>query len=164
MLTDRLDLGGAETHIVTLANHLSKKGHEVTVISGGGRLVSALFGVRHVTLPLYRKRSFLSLYFTLWRFLKREGFDVIHAHTRFSAFLCRGIARERLVTTAHWVFDTAFPKKQLSVWGRYTLAVSPDISAYLQENYKLSAERILVTVNGIDTERFFPKKMKDGPK
>ena len=164
MLSDRLDLGGVETHIVTLANSLAAIGHEVTVISGGGRLVESLSGVRHVTLPLYQKRSAIYLYFVLLRLFRKERFDVIHAHTRFSAFLCRFLAKDRLAVTAHWVFDTGFPKKQLSAWGKYTLAVSPDISAYLKKEYALEEKRIRVTVNGIDTDRFFSKKNAKGPK
>ncbi len=158
MLCDRLDLGGAETHIVTLANRLAADGHEVTVLSGGGRLVSSLSGVRHITLPLFRKRAFFSLLFSLRRLLRHEHFDVLHAHTRFTAFLCRHLAKKRTVTTAHWIFDTAFPKGSLTFWGKEALAVSEDIAAYLTENYKIPREQITVTVNGIDDRLFAPRK------
>ena len=158
MLCDRLDLGGVETHVVTLANALAKRGHSVTLLSGGGRLCESLVGVKHITLPLYRKRSFLFLLFTLWRLLRREHFDIIHAHTRYTAFLCRPLAGKRLVTTAHWVFDTRFPLGVLSHWGKATLAVSPDIEEYLVRCYRLPRARIFQTVNGIDTVEFSPQK------
>lgn len=162
MLADRLDLGGAETHIVTLANRLVKMGHAVTVVSGNGRLSGALVGAKHVSLPLFKKSAFLYSFFALWRLFRKEKFDVIHAHTRFTAFLCAGLARKRLVCTAHWVFNADFPKKQLTVWGKKTLAVSPDIADYLKETYGCKHEDITVTVNGIDTERFVPaKRMTD---
>lgn len=162
MLCDRLSLGGVETHVVTLANCLAREGHEVTVISGGGALAASLLGVRHVTLPLFQKSRFLFLLRFLRRFFKRERFDVIHAHTRFAAFLCRPIVGRRLVTTAHWVFDTRFPKGTLTTWGEQTLAVSPDIAAYLSRAYGVKEERVTLTVNGIDTERHRPEKIADG--
>lgn len=159
MLCDRLSLGGVETHIVTLANRLANEGQSVTVISGGGVLTEMLsVKVRHIALPLFRKRSFLFLLCFLYRFFKKERFDVVHAHTRFSAFLCRILVKRRLVTTAHWVFDTRFPKGALTTWGDATLAVSPDIAAYLCRSYKLPRAKITLTVNGIDTLRFFPLK------
>jgi len=149
LLCDSLSLGGAETHVVTLANRLAKDGHDVTLISGGGPLVNTLTGVKHILLPLNNKRKILSLLLHLHRLFKKGRFDVIHAHTRFSAFLCRPIVRARLVTTAHWIFDTRFPKGNLTTWGEQTLAVSNDIAEYLIKNYKLPPERISVTVNGI---------------
>ena len=48
MVTDALDIGGAETHVVTLANGLASLGHDVTVVSGGGRLEGSLVGVKHL--------------------------------------------------------------------------------------------------------------------
>lgn len=158
MLCDALGLGGVETHVTTLANALAKAGHEVTVVSGGGALTDALCGVRHVTLPMRKGWRLPLLFFRLWRLLRKERFDVIHAHTRLTAFLCRPLARGRLVTTAHWVFDTAFPKGLLTTWGNETLAVSRDIADYLQSAYRLKEERIHITVNGIDVLRFQPRK------
>lgn len=158
MVIDALDLGGAETHVVALANELARMGHEVTVVSGGGRLAHTLTGVKHIRLKSFKKRAFFRLFFRLFRLFRKEKFDVIHAHTRFSAFLCRPLARKRLAVTAHWVFDTRFPKKQLSAWGDRVLAVSPDIKDYLKREYGCAEERITVTVNGIDCERFRPEK------
>ena len=44
ILTDKLSLGGAETHILTLCSGLEALGHSVTVISSGGALENT---VRH---------------------------------------------------------------------------------------------------------------------
>lgn len=162
MLCDRLDLGGAETHIVTLANRLAAEGHTVTLISGGGRLVEALRGVAHIRLPIFRKSAFPFLFFKLWRIFRTYRFDVVHAHTRISAFLVRPLTRGRLVCTAHWVFETTFPKKQLTVWGDETIAVSRDISAYLQKSYGCDPSHITLTINGIDATRFAPAKKEGG--
>ncbi|MBQ9736071.1 MAG: glycosyltransferase [Clostridia bacterium] len=158
LLCDTLKHGGAETHICTLANALAARGHAVTVVSGGGALAASLSGVAHVRLPLPRKRYAVVAFFSLWRLFRRERFDVIHAHTRYTAALARPLAGGRLVTTAHWVFDTAFPRRQLSAWGARTLAVSEDIKRYLINEYGLPEAHITVTVNGIDGARFAPKE------
>ena len=42
-------------------------------------------------------------------------------------------------------------------WGDRTLAVSEDLRAYLLENYDISPDRISLTVNGVDTDRFSPE-------
>ena len=164
MLCDRLSLGGVETHVITLANRLAAEGHDVTVISGGGALVASLAGVRHIRLPLYDKKRYFYLSLRLRSLFKKERFDVVHAHTRFSAFLSRPFVKGRLVTTAHWVFETRFPKGTFTTWGDEVLAVSEDIATYLEKNYSVKRDRISVTVNGIDTHLFAPKKRKDGIK
>ena len=165
MLCDSFDIGGAETHILTLANALADRGHALTLITAGGAYTSALRKEITVKLwPLGKKRCFLENLFRLRRLWRKERFHLLHAHTRMSALLCRFTCPERTVVTAHWVFDTGFPKKQLSFWGRETLAVSPDIKAYLQRFYGLRDDRIRVTVNGIDQALFAPKKKSEPPK
>ena len=36
MLADKMDIGGAETHIITLIEELIKRGIDVTLVSNGG--------------------------------------------------------------------------------------------------------------------------------
>ena len=42
MLTDRMEIGGAETHIAQLLRTLQAMGCEVALFSGGGRLADEL--------------------------------------------------------------------------------------------------------------------------
>ena len=59
-------------------------------------------------------------------------------------------------------YSTRFGLKFFSNWGDYTLAVSEDIKQYLIRNYKLEPERILVSINGVDTEKFSMDKSYEG--
>ena len=158
-----LDIGGAETHIVELARELVLRGHEVTIASNGGEYVPVLesYGVRHVKAPLNRRNIFAmtSGLIKLHRVIKRERPDMVHAHARIPAFLCGILKRLMdfpLVTTAHGVFDTSWLLRELTEWGDVTMAVSEDITEYLRENYELRNERIITTINGINTENFRP--------
>ena len=165
MATDALGIGGAETHIVTLSRALSEKGHSVTVLSRGGVYEGALsaYGVRHMTIP-YKSLLFdprTSAFFCA--VLSDGDYDIVHAHTRKTAFLLYRILKRRalpLVTTAHWTFSTVLWKRMLTRWGRKTLAVSEDIRDYLIENYGVKREDVTVTVNGIDGQKF---KRSDAP-
>ncbi len=163
LLTSSFDIGGAETHILTLAETLVRMGHKVTVVSSGGVYEKRAEGCfRHVRLPLNKKSRFLFCLFSLRRLFRRERFDVIHSHARFPSLLCK-LLGVRFVSTAHWVFSNRFPLGALSFWGEGVLAVSEDIRSYLEKKHGMPAGDVLVTVNGIDTERFFADKKEDGP-
>ena len=162
MVTSSLDMGGAETHVVELARALFRMGHEVLTVSAGGRLSPRLEreGIRHVSLPLDRRSPWCLLrsYRGLRRLIKRERPDVIHAHTRPTAWLCAAPARARgipLVVSAH-AHMRAGLRRYVSVWGDRTVAVSEDIRQRLMEAFGVSGERITVIGNGIDTVRFSP--------
>jgi len=159
LLCASFDIGGAETHVLTLARALESLGHRVTVVSGGGVYEKEADTFEHIRLPLHKKRYFFFTLRALRSLFKRRRFDIIHAHARYPAFLCR-LLGVRFVSTAHWVFSTRFPLGMLSFWGEECLAVSPDIGAYLKREYGLSEKRISLTVNGIDTARFRPRERK----
>jgi len=159
----RMDIGGAETHILELSKALSRRGYEVTVASNGGVFVPELTaaGVRHVTIPLHRRSlgPLIRSYFALRRLIKQERFDIVHAHARIPSFLC-GLIKRRFkfpfVTTAHFTFTTKGLAGKLTNWGEQTIAVAEDLRAYLIEHYGVPTENIFTTVNGIDMERFSP--------
>ena len=163
MTTMQMGFGGAETHIYELVLALQKNGHTVTVASAGGKYAELLEkqGVRHITLPLASKDPFsvLRAYTGLYKLLRTEHFDIVHAHARIPAFIC-GLLQKRLhfrfVTTAHWVFKLTPLWKRLANWGDLQMAVSEDIKQYLIDNYGQFADNIFVTVNGINTEVFSP--------
>jgi polysaccharide pyruvyl transferase CsaB len=165
----RLDIGGAETHVLELSKTLHKMGHDIHVVSNGGVYVKELeeCGVKHYKVPLHNKQFIngFSSFVALWKIIRKNDFKLVHAHARIPAFIC-GVLQKilrftrhkfRLVTTAHGQFSVAFPFNKLSNWGDKVLAVSEDIREYLLLNYKVEYKNISMTVNGIDTEKFSPE-------
>ena len=163
MATMKLDIGGAETHIVELSKELKRQGHDIVVASNGGVYEKELSeaGIRHYKVPLHDKKPLhlIKSYRLLKKILIKEKFDVVHGHARIPAFILDKLNKRinfPFVTTAHWVFSTRFPFNLLTRWGEKTISVSDDIKDYLIKNYGIPADNINVTINGIDTEKFSP--------
>ncbi len=161
MATMKLDIGGAETHIVELSKALKRRGNDVWVASAGGAYEPELkeAGVKHVYVPMSGKKpgDVFAAYKTLKNLIIRERFDVVHGHARIPCFILNLIRKSvnfRFVTTAHWVFSLRFPYKYISKWGDRSLAVSEDIKQYLIDNYGIQPGNIKITINGIDTAKF----------
>ena len=156
-----MEIGGAETHVLELSKALAKMDIDVYVVSNGGVFVKELEenGVKHFSLPLHNKhpRNLLKSYFGLKKIITENNIRLVHAHARIPAFLC-GILKTKIkfhfVTTTHFVFKTEFPFNILTNWGERSIAVSEDLKEYLTENYKVPREKISVTINGIDIEKF----------
>lgn len=170
MLTDRMDGGGAETHIAQLIRSLQKSGCEVSLISSGGRVADGLArdGIPCYRAPMNSRNPFV--WIRLRRYLRRlildEGFEILHAHARIPALLIRGLCKGRVteIVTAHAHFHTNPILSRLCNWGMYTVAVSEDLRAYVCDAYGVAAERVRVISNGVDCQRFIPpKKRGDSP-
>lgn len=163
LITAAMDAGGAETHIFGLAKELADMGEEVWVASSGGRLAEKLaeIGVVHFTLDT-AERTPVSLAKSrkkLKALISAERFDVIHAHSRISAFLVCPLAKKLgipFIVTVHAKFSLSPLYRRLSKWGDITIAVSEDLRQYLCEGYGISSENTRVIENGIDTSVFRP--------
>ncbi len=169
MVTMAMNIGGAETHILELCRELIALGHSVTLASNGGVYAdeAVSFGVRHVTLPLHTKEpsAVIRSYKGLGKLISEEKFDIVHAHARIPAFIVgllhdkltfEGGRKFRFVTSAHLNFSTNSLLRRISRWGERTMAVSDDIADYLVDEYGYRRDRIHLTINGIDTEKFSP--------
>lgn len=163
MLIEKMDCGGAETHILALSTALLKRGNYVCVVSGGGKLVKKLLqaGVAHVTLPLcsHSLKDIICSYFTIHDLVKSGNFDVVHSHSRIASLLSHYIAGKfevPFITTVHAHFRTDGLRRKFSRWGSHPIAVSEDLMQYLVENYDIPPENISVIHNGIDKEKFSP--------
>ncbi len=160
-----MGIGGAETHILSLAIALSERGHRVTVAAERGELCDELkkHNIRFIRVPLSRSdmRSVSKSHKIMKKILQRWDFDVVHAHSRLSALIVSEIKRKeglsfRFIVTAHAKYKTSRALRYLSVWGDRCIAVSGDIKKHLIKNYRVSEKRISVIPNGIDTKRFSP--------
>lgn len=156
-----MGIGGAETHIMELSLALQKRGYHVVIASNGGAFVPELeeAGIVHYQVPMHNKKlsNLLASYRKLKEIIKKEQIDLVHAHARIPGFLAGKLCRREqipFVTTAHWVFETGHGLKYLTDWGQETIAVSEDIRDYLIKEYHLPPEQIIVTINGINTQRF----------
>ena len=179
-VTNSMNKGGAETHIVTMASALMQEGLFVAVASSGGILVNELKkrGILHIEAPLDSRmpHRILRAARILRRAVKKYGFDIIHAHARLAALASRMVVRGgllkrclpfdsvkndavRFVTTAHLDFRVTPFLRRMSFWGERTLAVSEDLREYLIREYSLSYDTIDLAVNGIDTDRFSKKQL-----
>ncbi len=162
--TMRLDIGGAETHIVELAKGLSREGFNVVVASVGGvyeeELIKNNIKVYHVPLDNKKPHNVIKAYYLLKSIIKSNEIHLVHAHARIPGFIC-GMLHKKLgfpfVTTAHGTWKTGYGLKYITNWGQKTVAVSEDIRKYLLENYKIQDKDIKVTINGVDTVKFSPE-------
>ncbi len=158
ILADSMDIGGAETHVYELSRSLLSRGQEPILLSAGGATARRLEeeGVRHIT-P--RHRGMLSYFFTLFRAIWREKPDILHAHTRKSAVMCRVLSplfRVPTVFSAHARFRAGGAGELIRLHRGQSIAVSRDLAAHMEKTFGFAEERITVIHNGIDTDRFAP--------
>ncbi len=159
----KLNIGGAETHVVELAKELKRRGYVVFIASNGGSYVAELeeSGIKHFKVPLQNKNplNVYKSYKSLEKIIKDEKIDIVHSHARIPSFILGKLKKKMgfpFVTTAHWVFSTKYGLKYITDWGEKTIAVSEDIKKYLMDNYGIDEKNIFVTINGIDPEKFSP--------
>ncbi len=156
--------GGVERGTLEVATALVQRGHRSIVISGGGRMVSALeaIGSEHIILPI-GKKSLLSLRLVLRlrHFLKYQHVDILHARSRMPAWIAwlawRGMnktQRPHFITTVHGQYSVNL-YSSIMTRGERVIAVSNTIKQYLVDHYPhLDAHKIQVIYRGIDGHAF----------
>ena len=121
-----MGLGGAETHILSLAKAFAERGHRVTVAAERGELCDELRNkrIRFIRMPLGGSdvRSACESYKAMKKVLLAWDFDVVHAHSRLSALIVSIIRQRegldfRFVVTAHSMYKTSRALRYFSVWG-----------------------------------------------
>lgn len=159
-----LDAGGAETHAVSLAKQLKKKGVHVLVASHGGKLTAELEkeGIKHFTLPLDRKSPLNLMHSAkgLVKIVREYDVNIIHAHARIPAWVSQWVTFITgcpYITTSHGIYSTSWGMGFLTAWGRKIIAVSDDVKRHLMNGFKVDPSKIYVIPNGIDLERFDPQ-------
>lgn len=163
MTLSDLEIGGAQTHVVTLSKNLKEFGYDIIVASSGGVYEKELdeSQIKHYKININSKKPWnviLGL-FKLIKIVKSENIDIIHSHARIPATISRivsNITGVKFITTAHAKFRSNLLLRMMSSWGEKTIAVSDDIKVYLEKTFKVKSEKITIITNGIDTERFKP--------
>lgn len=104
MILPEFEEGGVERHVLWLSTELSALGNDVLIVTAGGRLESKLpAGIRVFHLPVHRKNPLTALYSAMRvaRLVKREGIDLIHAHSRVPAWIAWWASR---LSGKPWMF------------------------------------------------------------
>ncbi|EED33527.1 glycosyl transferase, group 1 [gamma proteobacterium NOR5-3] len=159
-----LDTGGVERGTLDIAKALVQAGHDSSVLSQGGRLVTRLEkqGSRHVTWSL-GKKSPLTLRHVrpLRRWLESEAFDILHLRSRMPGWICwlawRGMdpqTRPRLVTTVHGMHSVS-RYSEIVTCGERVIVVSESIRRYVLESYpRCNPDKLQLIYRGINPLEF----------
>jgi len=163
LLANHLNTGGITSYLYSLACGLKVKGHRVYVASGGGDNMPkfSAAGIELMPLALKTKSEIspkvaLSL-LKLMPQLKEKKIDIMHANTRVTqvlACLAGRFSGIPFVSTCHGFFKVRLSRRLMPCWGRRVIAISRQVREHLADDFHVSAEKIKVIPNGIDTERF----------
>ncbi len=171
-MVDSLKFGGSESQMVEVARRLPSHRYRLTVgcLKVEGPYVETLrqAGIPVVEFPLrgsvLRPSSFLQL-LRLWRFIRRERFDVVHTHDLWSNLIgvpAAWLARVRVIISsrrdlAHWWWYTPHRRKilrRIQNLGTFVLANSEAVRSFLVKEDGFRADKIRVIRNAVDFERF----------
>jgi glycosyltransferase involved in cell wall biosynthesis len=139
--------GGGETHVVELAEHLRKRGHDV-VIAGrhGGPLKT------EIELPFLNSADIFTAMRLRPRF-KKDKFDIVHAHVARDytvvAAAAWGLPRPKIVVTRHLLL----PIRRHFFYRRVDAWIAPT-SQILKTLAPLEPRYTTVIPNWVDVERF----------
>ena len=166
VVVDSLEVGGAERHVVDLVLALSREGHAVTVacsVSGSlaEPLEAARIPVRPIVGKIVKRRVSLSYARGLRKLLRRERFDLVHAHVYSSAAasaLATAGTGTPLVVTEHT--EALWQGRNGRIFSRWmyrrvarVIAVSGAITRRLIERDGVLPAKITVVPNSVPPSR-----------
>ena len=159
-LLPALDAGGVEKSTLEIAAALIAAGHEATVVSAGGRMVTGLeaLGARHITLDIGRKSLAVLRHVRTLRQLFAD-YDIVHARSRIPAWLAslalRGMKTPpHFVTTVHGL-NSPSRYSRIMTAGERVICVSNAVKAYVLQHYpQTDARKLVVIPRGISVTDF----------
>lgn len=157
LVAPRLNLGGVESYVTTLAHQLRARGHHVAIASGGGTLAKLLAadGFPHYWTPV-RMGSHISAPL-LERAIRRERIELVHAHA-IAAGMAAAPVCERLavpwVEHAHSVIGGNYSRPFASC--AKIICVCEHVRRRVLELMQIDPAKLCVVNNSVDTQVFSP--------
>ncbi|AJB41775.1 Glycosyltransferase [Thermofilum adornatum 1505] len=156
MITPKISgIGGVAAHVSKLVEFLRRDGHEVGVIASENTPIVPIKGLMN---PSFTATSALK---AIYKRLRGERFDVIHAHNIPSALAMR-ISSGYRVLTLHGVYSEQIGYLHGSALGRLSRIVEKQalgwanavtaVSSRVAEHYSRQGFRVLYIPNAIDLE------------
>jgi len=142
-------IGGAEVHVVTLAEKLRERGHEVTVVCPRGRPLVPELVARGLPVRTPRatgKFDPVTLARLAW-WMRRDGVQVVHTHLSTASLL--GSWAGRLAGVPSLATVHGLNTRTCFQWARRIIAVSNAVRQHLVAQ-GLRGEAITVVHNGVD--------------
>lgn len=114
-LVPELQEGGVERHLLWMTEKLVERGHEVLIISAGGKMTSLFHPqVKQWILPVHKKNPL-----TAWSCAQKiadraklEGWNILHAHSRVPAWIAMWASKKAnipYIVTGHVLFGNKSP-------------------------------------------------------
>ena len=161
-VTTHFNVGGITNYIFNLSRELKNNNADVIVATSGGDMVKPFEseGMRHIKIPLNTKFELhpcvLLSALVIAGIVRREEIDIIHAHSRVSqvaSLIASKLTGVPFVTTCHGYFKLR-GRKLLDSWGVRVIAISDAVRDHLMRDLRVSADRITMIYNGVDTTKF----------
>lgn len=159
LLVPELNVGGVETHVLSLAEGLTRMGHNIIVISNGGALVPSLesFGVEHLALPVHRKSplTIREMASRVQDIIRQRQIDIVHAHSRVPAWIAHFAIRGTgcsLILSAHGQYAPHIGSRVMALGDR-VICVSRVIRDHIVANLGAPPLNTCVVYNGIDLSK-----------
>jgi glycosyltransferase involved in cell wall biosynthesis len=168
--------GGVETYIQEIIKRLTKF-HNVDLIAGSGKLPNSLKKIKNLRVFLYpnirREQIQLegnreeddvlkysiessSLFYNSFQHFKKYNYDIVHVHFFGDLIIKKVIPETPVVCHFHGIIDKRFDNLILNTPVEKYVAVSK----YSAKEDKRVAKDIEIVYDGVDTDFFYPRKVK----
>lgn len=156
MALSQREITGAEVYATTLTEQLMKRGHKVVIVSDTLTVKSdALF------IPLaFNERSLADRFShvrTLCRIIKDHDIQVVHAHSRASAWSCAiacKLCRIPLITTTHGRQPVHLSRKINKSFGVKSICVCENIRTQICNDLGYAQKNTILLRNPVDATAF----------
>ena len=166
-----MDIGGAETGCLHVAEHISKRGGFSAILTSGGKLLDLIDGnkIKIFRWPI-NKNIFFILFNIFYIFIKIKinKINIVHARSRapaWSAYFASKLAGVKFITTFHGTYNFKSRTKKfynsIMVKSDHVIAGSEFILNHIHSNYDIKVNSSVVK-RGIDENFFSKKKCKRG--
>ncbi len=155
----RMDVGGVERGVYDLARFFKGKNITTVIVSGGGQLAWELeaAGIKHYTLPVYRKSLFAVLLIPgLRKIIKDEKIDIVHARSRvpgWISFFASRCSPVHFITTAHGIYKNRFFSEVMG-WGKFVIAPSQAVARHMKDSFGVPEDKINIVSRWVDLDNF----------
>lgn len=156
MALSQREITGAEVYAATLTEQLMKRGHKVVIVSDTLTVkCDALF------IPLaFNERSLADRFShvrTLCRIIKEHDIQVVHAHSRASAWSCAiacKLCRIPLITTTHGRQPVHLSRKINKSFGVKSICVCENIRTQICNDLGYAQKNTILLRNPVDATAF----------